>query len=143
MTGNDAVRAAFFRAGIRSSETPLAPDELVNGFDMLIDMLNEWQGSGIALNFDQSLSAADVLGVPKESYGAIKAQLAVRINAAYQRPIMPSLMAVADDSYRRMLHALMTLPDTVMPCTAPVGSGNESGFIRDAHFYAPPQDKNF
>lgn len=123
-TASEVVRSGYFRAGIRSSESSLTDDELENGFDLLVDMLNEWRLSGIPISFDQSAAPADDLGVQKEALGAIKWGLAVKINAAYQRPPIPSLIAEADASYRSMLNA-MTLFKQSRYGNLPIGSGSE------------------
>lgn len=143
-TGSSVVSSAFFRAGIRAAETTITSDELTNGFDLLVDLLNEWQLSGLPLGFVQSAEISDDLGIVKEAESAAKWNLAVRINAAYQRPIPPGLIEMADSSYRAMLNAMNIVGTTSMPGNLPIGSGNDDdNDFFERKFYPPSQDKNF
>ncbi len=123
-TGSDVVRAGFFRAGIRGAETPLTAEEHVNGYEILIDMLNEWQASGVNLAFVVPASSASELIVPNAALAAIKCNLAVKINNAYQRPPNIGLINDATESFQAMLVALKPVITTAYPAGLSRGVAN-------------------
>ncbi len=142
-TANDVIVRAFTMAGIRASETPLTADELADGLDLLNDLASEWGTSSVIPGFAPVENVGDDLRIPRQAYGAVKAELAVRIAPEFGKPVTIGMIRNQEESMSAMLRATMDL-EVRLPDTLPIGSGNTpSDYWTDQVFYAQKDKRNF
>jgi hypothetical protein len=124
MTGADAVKRALTKAGIRAEETPVTASEMIDGLELLNDMLIQWRdsndGTSIIPDFVE-VSQTEVINVPDICKAAIKSRLAILMTGEYGLQPSQSLIDEADKSMRLMRRKLVVLQEIDMDGILPRG----------------------
>lgn len=143
-TGEEFVRRALIKAGIRTAESPLSPDEIQDGLEQFNDMMSAIEPS-LQLGFVPLENATDTVTIPREANAYVKAVLAIYFTSEYGRVASPVLTAEASNMYDALLTAIVTIPDVGYPSTLPLGSGNVNSDLDvfDARFFPADKQSNF
>jgi len=139
------ITRALTRLGIRASETAIEPDELVDGLDLLNDMLSNWEEAGYNLGFSPVSNLTDEVRIPRGANAAVIDALAIIMAPEYSRPVSAALLSAASLSFSNMLTATVFIGEVAYPSTLPRGSGNQCGsddFI-DSTFFPEKDKSNF
>ena len=143
-TGEEFVKRALIKAGIRTAESPLSSDEIQDGLEQFNDMMAAMEPT-LQLGFVPLENATDTVTIPREANAYIKAVLAVYFTSEYGRQASPTLTAEAANMYDLLLTATVTIPDVSYPSTLPLGSGNVNSDLDvfDHRFYPADKQSNF
>jgi len=143
-TGEEFVRRALIKAGIRTAESPLSSDEIQDGLEQFNDMMSAIEPS-LQLGFVPLENATDTVTIPREANAYVKAVLAIYFTSEYGRVASPVLTAEASNMYDALLTAIVTIPDVSYPSTLPLGSGNVNSDLDvfDARFFPADKQSNF
>lgn len=144
-TANDIITRAFTRAGIRTAETSLEPDEIEDGLAMLNDMLSAWEPTH-QLGFSPVSDVSDEVRIPRFANAAVIDSLAIMLSPEYSRTVSPALAASARSNMGMMMRATIDLSNVDMPSTLPLGSGNQcdnGGDGDDRRFFSEKDKVNF
>jgi len=144
-TGQDFVRRALIKAGIRTAESPLSSDEIEDGLEQFNDMMASQEASGILLGFTPLENASDTVTVPRYAHGSIKATLAIYFTSEYGRVASRELIAEASNLHDQLLRTVVHIPDVSYPSTLPLGSGNVNADLDvfDNRFFPADKQDNF
>lgn len=143
-SGAEIVNGALRKLGVNPSDSAITGQEMLDGIEVLNDMLIEWENSGIVLGFAPIADSADEVRVPRGTEDAVKSNLAGRLAPEYSKQITPTLAASISASTDNMLRLIQDAPDVDYPGNLPQGSGNEcydTNFGR--RFYPKDKEENF
>lgn len=142
-TANKLISRAYEESGYKSSEIPLESEDIRIGFDVINDMLSEWEPL-YHLGFAPLADDSDEVRIPRAADSAVIYALAVRLCSVNKIPVPISLASNADTSMRNMLTSVITIGDVEYPDTLPTGSGNncDSTYLDD-RFFPENSTKNF
>lgn len=97
---------------------------------------------GVNLGYTKIDNPTDPVTVPDGAIEGIIFNVAKRILNSYDAPLTQELQMAAREGYDAMLKLSVRIENTIMPCTLPIGSGNEGNFnSRDYHFYPCEDNK--
>ena len=140
----EVVQDAFEEIGVKTAEVALTGDELQSGIRRCNDMLLEWDDSGVIVGYNEVLNGDDDLGVERNSIGAIKYNLAIRLAPSYQKVITPALVAISTTTLDTLMASNTNIGEIAYPDTLPMGSGNEChDYDTDRRFFPNNQPDNF
>ena len=123
-TGEQYIKRALIKAGIRSAESPITADEIQDGLEQFNDMMSSQEAAGLVLGFTRLTNATESVTIPDHAQGAVKAALAVYLSAEYGRQASPVLVAEAANLYTQVRRVIVKIPAVAYPSTLPLGSGN-------------------
>ena len=133
---NDALQEIL----VQSSEQPIQAVDFQTAKRYLNRMMSTVPFVG--LGFTTVSLPDDVITVPDAAIDGIIFNLAKRLLSSYDMPITAELMLSAKDGLKQIRRITVKVLPTSLPCTLPVGSGNESGdSFRSQHFYPCPDDE--
>lgn len=144
-TALQVIERAFSKAGVKPAEAPLTASEISDGLDTLNDLLSEWGTNGPLKDAVPVESVDDDLIIPRFAFGAVKANLAIRLAGEYDRTITQAMAFDATSSLSELVKATINLSDIDFPSTLPVGSGNMDNLfvgVRD-EFFRESKKRNF
>ena len=143
-TGEEFVKRALIKAGIRTAESPLSSDEIQDGLEQFNDMMAAMEPT-LQLGFVPLENATDTVTIPRGANAYVKAVLAVYFTSEYGRVASPMLTAEAANMYDLLLTAIVTIPDSSFPSTLPIGSGNvdRNLDVFDRRFFPADKQSNF
>lgn len=143
-SGADMVIGALRKLGIKPSDSDIQGQEMLDGIEVMNNMLIEWENSGIVLGFAPIAVPADVVRAPRGTEDAIQANLAARIAPEYSKQITPTLAAAISASTDNMLRIISQPVDVEYPDTLPKGSGNQCyGDDYYRRFFPVNNEENF
>ena len=144
-TALQVIERAFSKAGVKPSETPLTASEVSDGLDTWNDLLSEWGTNGTLKDAVPVESVNDDLEIPRYAFGAIKANLAIRLAPEYDRQVTQGMAFDATSSLNELVKAGIDLSNVHFPSTLPVGSGNQDDLFIGAQdeFFPMPKKRNF
>lgn len=91
------------------------------------------------LGYTQVTNPNDLITIPDGALEGVIFNLAVKLLATYDMPLTTELNLNAKDGLKEIRRiAIVTLP-TAMPCTLPIGSGNEqrNSYINNNYYACP------
>lgn len=144
-TALQIIERAFSKAGVKPAETPLTNAEVQDALDTLNDMLSEWDVNGTLKGAVPVETVNDDLIIPRFAFGAVKANLAIRLAPEYDRVVTQGMAFDATDSLKELVKATINLSDLDYPSTLPVGSGNQDGLLIgiEEEFFRGDKRRNF
>lgn len=143
-SGLDMVIGALRKLNIKPSDSSVTGQEMLDGIEVLNDMLIEWENSGILLGFSPIADPADTVRVPRGTESAIKSNLAAKIAPEYAKQISVALAADIDISTSNMLRLISKPIEVEFPDTLPLGAGNQCIDINeDQRFFPVNKEENF
>jgi hypothetical protein len=136
---------AFQKAGIKAAETPLEASEIEDALDVLNDLINAWNATGVLKGVSPVLDIGEDLKEPSYSSWALKANLAIMIAGEYGKEVSQSMAIDASQSMNALISASSNLSDIEYPDTLPIGSGNNEQYDNsyDRDFFPENELENF
>ena len=133
---NDALQEIL----VQASEQPIQPVDFQTARRYLNRMMLTKPFSG--LGYTTVTLPEDPVTIPDAAIEGVIFNLAKRLLATYDMPLTAELAQSAKDGLREIRLITVKIQPTNMPCTLPIGSGNEqeSTFETD-HFYPCPDDE--
>ena len=138
-TGSDIITGAFRKLQIRTSETPIEPDEMADGLEELNDIGAEY---GL---FPPVQIAGDTIRIDRGMEGPLKTILASMLAPEYIDNIPIKLEEQIDSAWDSIWRIHNGSLNVQFPGTLPSGSGNhDSGIIlEDTEFLVGARKVNF
>jgi len=96
---------------------------------------------GVALGYTEINSLADEVTVPPGALRGIIANLAIEVAPDYNGTISEGLAIAARAGLATMRKVGVGMPLTGLPCTLPIGSGNEYNNYSLSYFYDCSEDE--
>ena len=125
---------------VQASEQPIEPVDFQTSRRYLNRMMATTPYNG--LGFTQITNPDDLMTVPDAALEGIIFNLAVKMLATYDMPLTTELNMNAKDGLKEIRRITVNVLPTSMPCTLPIGSGNESeNTYNNQHFYPCPDDE--
>lgn len=121
----DIINRAMSKIGVKRPGIPLEDDDISDAIAELNDMMTEIDASGTKLGYTIVSFQDDDITTPDWSYGAIRANLAIRLAPDYDTVVSPALAQQAAESWKIVLKRTVEIGETNFPDTLPVGQGNE------------------
>lgn len=142
-SGADIVNGALRKLGVKPADDTITGQEMLDGIEVLNDMLIEWENSGIRLGFAPIADSADIIRVPRGTEEAIKGNLAGRLAPEYGKQVTPTLAAGISLATDSMLRIISKPLDVKFPDSLPLGSGNQCTDFEDQRFFPENEAENF
>lgn len=124
---------------VQASEAPIEADEAQDALAAINNWMFEQAATGLNVGFTELLDLGDVVTVPLGAINPIVKNCGVQVAIQYGSVITQSQQRQADDSLRSLELIAVTIPDSSLPDTMPVGTGNEC-FDNDSHFFPTDPD---
>ena len=125
---------------VQDSEQPIEQVDFQTSRRYLNRMMATTPYNG--LGFTQITNPDDLMTVPDAALEGIIFNLAVKMLATYDMPLTTELNMNAKDGLKEIRRITVNVLPTSMPCTLPIGSGNESeNTYNNQHFYPCPDDE--
>ena len=125
---------------VQDSEQPIEQVDFQTSRRYLNRMMATTPYNG--LGFTQIINPDDLMTVPDAALEGIIFNLAVKMLATYDMPLTTELNMNAKDGLKEIRRITVNVLPTSMPCTLPIGSGNESeNTFNNQHFYPCPDDE--
>lgn len=140
-TAAQVIKASLQRILVQGSEADLEPDEYQDAVFALNNYMLDLDASGIALGFTEINNLGDEVTVPPGALRGIIANLAIEVAPDYNGTISEGLVRAAAEGLRTMRKIAVGIPVSSMPCTLPVGSGNDYNTYSLSHFYNCSEDE--
>ena len=141
-TASEIITDSLGEILVSAAEQPVTGSEMSTAIRFLNRMMAAWSSSGLALGFTVINSSSDTVTIPDGAIDGVVASLAVRLAPQYDVTITAELMAAVKMGMNAVRDIAVTVEPTQLPCTMPIGSGNEysSGNSIGDRFYPCPED---
>ena len=91
------------------------------------------------LGYTVVINPDDAITIPDGAIEGVVANLAVKLLPTYDLPLTAELNSLAKDGLKEIRRIAIVVRPTAMPCTLPIGSGNEGeNTFNTQHFYPCP-----
>ena len=135
---NDALQEIL----VQASEQPIQPVDFQTARRYLNRMMSSFDAQGISLGYTKVANPNDIITIPDGAIEGVIFNLAVRLLPQYDLPLTAEMQRNAREGREAMLNIALEINATPMPCTLPIGSGNEGDYVdNDYHFYPCPSDE--
>lgn len=124
-TARDLITKSLFLGGAASPVNPASPELIQYSFEALIDMLVEWEAVGIFTGSTIPTVITDELNNPADTNQVIQHQLCVITMPLFRIEAPSAVQVRARELMNKLRINYAVRPVSSLPCTLPVGSGNE------------------
>jgi hypothetical protein len=129
------IKASLQRILVQASEADLEPDEYQDAIFALNNYMLALDADGITLGYTEVSNLADEVTVPPGALRGIIANLAIEVSPDYNGTVSQGLVVAAQAGLASMRKLGVGMPVTSLPCTLPIGSGNEYNNYDLSRFY--------
>ena len=139
-TATDVINDALQAIVVQASEQPIQTVD----FQTARRYLNRMMATVpfVGLGFTTITNPSDLVTIPDAALEGVIFNLAVKLLATYDMPLTAELSQNAIDGLKEIRRLTVVVLPTQMPCTMPIGSGNEEeNSFNNQHFYACPDDE--
>lgn len=109
-TVNDFLNRTLRLAGVLEEGENASAEMINDALSACNDMLAEWSEHGIRIN-DGDLALTDTFPLDPSEARAVRYNLAVELAPEYERDPRPIVVAVANNTYRRLQRKFLTVND--------------------------------
>jgi hypothetical protein len=134
-TAGDVISDALTDLLVQAAEADLEPSEYRVGIRYLNRMMFRLDAMGITLGYTEVSSLTDPVTVALGAMDGIVANLALALAPQFDSIVTPDLRIRASDGLSAMFKLTRNIQPAQMPCTMPIGSGNEGDRFNNDHFY--------
>lgn len=139
-TAAKVITAALQRILVQGSEADLEPDEYQDAIFAMNNYMLALDADGVSLGYTEVTNLGDEVTIPTGALRGLIANLAIEVSPDYNGTITQGLVAAATAGLAVMQKLGVSTPRAHLPCTLPIGSGNESYGYQDSHFYDCNED---
>ncbi len=139
-TAESVINDALQEILVQASEQPLQAVDFQTGRRYLNRMMaiTPFAGMGYTIVTNPS----DPITIPDGAIEGVIFNLAKRLLTTYDMPLTAELLQNAKTGLAEIRKITVVISPTQMPCTMPVGSGNEEeNSFNNQHFYGCPADE--
>jgi hypothetical protein len=102
--------------------------------------MNELDAQGVSLGYTTVSALGDEITIPTGALRGLIANMAIEVAPDYNGVISQGLVKAARDGFNTMRLLGQTMGESKMPCTLPVGSGNEDNTYGLAGYFYPDSE---
>lgn len=139
-TAAQVIKASLQRILVQGSEAELQPDEFQDAIFALNNLMLAYDAEGITLGYTEISDLGDQVTVPAGALRGLIANLAIEIAPDYNGTISQGLVTAATQGLASMRKLGVGIPVMSLPCTLPIGSGNEGYGHRYNPFFHCDED---
>lgn len=135
-TAESVIKDALQEILVQASEQPIQAVDFQTAKSYLNRMMSSFDAQGISLGYTTVTNPSDLITVPDGAIDGVVFNLAKRLLPTYDLPLTAELSQNASDGLDAMRNLAVTVQESIIPCTLPIGSGNEDDYTyNDYHFY--------
>ena len=139
-TAESVINDALQEILVQASEQSLQSVDFQTGRRYLNRMMAIVPFSG--MGYTIVTNPSDPITIPDGAIEGVIFNLARRLLTTYDMPLTAELLQSAKDGLKEIRRITVTVMPTQMPCTLPIGSGNEGDdTFNNTNFYACPDDE--
>lgn len=138
-TAQTIISDALQEILVQTAEQPLQTVDFQTGRRYLNRMMNTVPFVG--LGYTTITLPADLVTIPDGAVDGVIANLAKRLLPNYDLPLTAELNEAAKEGLNNIRRITVTIRPSSMPCTMPLGSGNEYYNDNLTNFYPCPEDE--
>ncbi len=139
-TAQSVINDALQEMLVQASEQPVQAVDFQTARRYLNRMMAITPFSG--LGYTVVTNPSDIVTVPDAAIEGIIFNLAKRLLPTYDMPLTAELALNAKNGLQEIRRITVTVQPTTMPCTLPIGSGNEQeNTFNNQRFYPCPDDE--
>jgi len=141
-TAGSIVKDALGEITVLGAEAPLEAVDGQLAVRYLNRMMAAFDADGISLGYTEVSQLDDAITVAAGAIAGMISQLGVMLWDHFSdgQPVPPTLLARAISGKNTMRKIAIVIIPSQYPSTLPIGSGNESDYGRESHFYPDQQD---
>ena len=139
-TAAQVVKASLQRILVQGSESDLQPDEYQDAIFSMNNFMLALDADGVSLGYTEVSDLGDDVTIPPGALRGLIANLAIEVAPDYNGVVTPALQRAAVEGLKVMQKLGVGKPITRLPCTLPIGSGNEADYYTTFHFYDCDED---
>ena len=139
-TATEVINDILQEIVVQASEQPIQPVD----FQTARRYLNRMMATVpfVGLGYTTITSPSALVTIPDAAVIGVIKNAAVLLLSTYDMPITVELNAAAKDGLKEIRRLTVVVLPTQMPCTMPIGSGNEEeNSFNNQHFYACTDDE--
>tara|TARA_R100000951_G_scaffold112182_1_gene112176 strand:- start:2220 stop:2690 length:471 start_codon:yes stop_codon:yes gene_type:complete len=139
-TAQQVINDALQEILVQASEQPIQTVDFQTARRYLNRMMTTVPFSG--LGYTTVTLPSDLVTIPDAALEGVVFNLAKRLLSTYDMPLTAELLQSAKDGLNEIRRITVKVQPTSMPCTLPIGSGNEQeNTFNNQHFYPCPSDE--
>ena len=123
------------------AEQPVEAVDMALGIRFLNRLMSSLDAQGISLGYTTVKSPSDPITVNPGAIMGMVDNLSLMLADQYGALITGTLQQNASNGLKAMRKIAVVIKPTQMPCTLPIGSGNEGDYFNYDHFYACPEEE--
>jgi hypothetical protein len=135
VTVAQVAKASLQRILVQASEAELQPDEYQDFIFAMNNFMLALDAEGVSLGYTEVSDLGDEVTIPTGALRGLIANMAIEVAPDYNGTVSPGLQLAANEGLKVMRLLGQRIPTSKFPSTLPIGSGNESIWPADAHFY--------
>ena len=141
-TASELITDSLGEILVSAAEQPVQGPEMSSAIRYLNRMMATWSSSGLALGFTVINSPSDTVTIPAGAESGVVSSLALVLAPQYDVTVTAEFMKALKIGMNAVRDIAVTVEPTQLPCTMPIGSGNEysSGNSIGDRFYPCPED---
>jgi len=124
-TVSQVAKASLQRILVQASEAPLEADEYADFIFAMNNYMGELDAQGVQLGYTTVSGLGDEVTIPTGALRGVIANLAIEVAPDYNGIVSQGLVKAAKEGMNTMRLLGQNITESKMPCTLPVGSGNE------------------
>lgn len=141
-TASSLINDAFQEILVQANEQPTQSVDFQFAVRYLNRMMAALAANGINLGYTKVSSPNDAITVADGAIEGMIFNLAARLSPSFDIAVSPELAMNARNGMNSMRKIANRIQPTQMPCTLPIGSGNEGDYsYSDNHFYPCQPDE--
>tara|TARA_R110002096_G_scaffold315227_2_gene509442 strand:+ start:4196 stop:4672 length:477 start_codon:yes stop_codon:yes gene_type:complete len=134
-TAADIVLDSLVELVVQASEQDIEAAESKGAIRYMNRFMFMLDAQGISLGYTEVSNLGDIVTIPAGAMMGLVKNLAIMLAPQYDVPVSADLAMAARDAMDAMRKLGSEMIPSQMPCTLPVGSGNEWQGNPDSHFY--------
>ncbi|MBL4622910.1 MAG: hypothetical protein JKY89_10970 [Immundisolibacteraceae bacterium] len=141
-TAETVIKDVLQEILVQASEQDIQSVDFQTAKRYMNRMMASFAASGISLGYTKVINPTDPITIPDGAIEGLIFNLAMRLVTSYDIPVAGTLAVSAREGKNAMRKLSITVRPTSMPCTLPIGSGNEGeNTFNNNHFYGCPESE--
>jgi len=141
-TAKEVLDRVFSKARVKRAGVDLTDEDYDTGIDVMNDLMTQWASIGISLRYTRVSKQGDEVTVQDWALKVLKSNLTPLIAGEFDKTITAVMIGEAAGDFKLLLQRKVTLDETYLPDTLPVGSGNNPDNRTGNGNFFPDRDFN-
>jgi hypothetical protein len=137
-TASDIITDALMELVVQADEQAITASESQSAIRYMNRFMFMLDANGVNLGYTEVSNLGDTITIPSGAIMGLVKNLAILLAPQFDAIVPQELRVQANDALRAMRRLGSTFSPSLLPCTLPIGSGNEDGFYQTERFYPCP-----